>query len=161
MGIFHHPQKEIYMDRPKFVTNLIRRQKGLASLKHKEVAIFNIDGTYGTYQIKVGPVDPMNHSRSIEIVGQIHHLFATKNNVHPLPTRQEIDNNLRGTVIMRDVTVPLFDEKGQGIAVQIKQPNGIHPMKNINLAGEDGDKIITGLGTNEKMANEAYRIVQE
>lgn len=147
----------------KFLTLLMRKAHLTRKLKHKEVAIFNVSGNYGNYQIKIGAEDETSHMRPIEINGKIHHLFVNKEHVEPIPTKDEIDHNLRGTIIMNDVTVHLFDSKGDGRAVTIEHVDfdGAHPRESINLAGTDGEKLMHEIEATGKLANETYHIVQE
>jgi len=151
------------MRQNRFLGELLRKKKELASLKKREVSVFNVRGNYGDYQVKLGPLDEKRHTRPIEINGEVHHLFLTHNKILPLPTHEDIKNNMRGTVIMSEVTVHLFDNEGKGRAVAIKKPkiDGAHPRNEINLAGKEGDDALHRMEANGKLAEETYRIVQE
>lgn len=148
-----------------FVEEIIMRNKALKKLKPNDVTIFNVKGNFGSYQIKICAVDEKFHSRPVEINGEIHHLFVTKDVIAPLPTHDEINHNMRGTVIMKDITIHLFDEKGDGIAVRLEQSNGngngAHARKLINLAGEKGVEFLNNMETTGRLANDTYHIVQE
>ncbi|MBI2341716.1 MAG: hypothetical protein HYU98_03155, partial [Deltaproteobacteria bacterium] len=111
----------------------------------------------------IGPEDSIDHTRSVEINGQIHHLFLSKKKVEPLPTKEDIDRNMRGTAIMRDITVHLFDKDGEGHKVKIErsETDGVHAKNQINLAGEDGEKMINELEATGELASEAYQIIQK
>lgn len=150
------------MRRHKFLTDLRKRERVLQHLKKKEVTIFNVSGRYGFYQVKIGPERQDRH-RPIEINGRIHHLFLNYRGVEPMPTKDEVDHNLRGTIIMKDVTIHLFDKDGDGHAVTIEhiETDGAHARQSINLAGENGEKIMHDLEITGKLANETYHIVQE
>lgn len=150
------------MKTQKFSSILMKNEKRLKRLKPKEIVIFNVHGTYGDYQIKIGPEDK-RHRRSVEINGKVHHLFISKQHVEPLPTHDEIHNNMRGTIIMNEVTVHLFDEKGDGRAVKIQRPSidGAHARENINLAGKTGEKALHEFEKSGRLANETYHIVQD
>jgi hypothetical protein len=147
----------------KFIESLMKRDKILKKLKRKEVMIFNVNGSYGVYQVKIGPEDTIDHSRSIEINGQIHHLFLSKKRIEPLPAKEDINNNMRGTVIMRDITVHLFDKNGEGHKVKIERSeiDGVHAKNQINLAGQDGEKMLNEIEATGKLADEAYQIIQK
>lgn len=136
-------------------------QGGHLHLRQKEVAIFNVVGNYGNYQVKIGPMS--HHARSIEVNGRVHHLFASGNHVQPLPTHEEINRNLKGTVVMNDVAVQLFDRTGKGFHVTIKHPKteGAHPRESINLGGVAGKKMMENLERSGRLADEAYQIIQE
>lgn len=141
---------------------LVMRHEHL-HLSRKQIAIFSVNGNYGSYQIKIGPADGRKHNRPIEINGRIHHLFVHGNHVMPLPTSDEVNSNLQKTVVMNDVRIRLVDKDGNGMAVRIKNPlvDGVHARKNINLAGKDGDKMMSHLEASGQLANETYQIVQE
>lgn len=146
----------------KFSSLLMKNEKRLGHPKPREVVIFNVHGNYGDYQIKVGPED-RRHRRSVEINGKIHHLFITKQHVAPLPTHDEVKKNMRGTIIMNEVTVHLFDEKGDGHAVKIEREDfdGAHARENINLAGKLGEETLYKFEKTGRLANETYHIVQD
>ena len=150
------------MKRPNFLNNLFRRDRVLKKLRPHEVAIFNVHGNFGDYQVKVFEKNPQLKTRSVEISGHIHHLFVNDKKVEAMPTKNEIKKNLKGTVIMRDITVHLFDKDGRGARVTIKNPknDGAHAAEKINLAGSLGPKIIKGYERSEKLANKTYKIVQ-
>jgi hypothetical protein len=81
----------------------------------------------------------------------------------PLPTHEDIVNNMRGTIIMNEVVVHLFDSDGKGTKVLIKKPqiDGAHPRVNINLAGKEGEQRLQKLDASGKLAEETYEIVQK
>lgn len=141
---------------------LVMRREHL-HLSRNQVAVFNVNGNYGSYQIKIGPADGGRNCRPIEISGRIHHLFVYENHVRPLPTSDEVNSNLQKTVVMNDVSIHLVDKDGKGMTVRIKNPlvDGVHARKNINLAGKDGDKMMSHLEASGQLANETYQIVQE
>lgn len=147
----------------QFMEAMILQNKVLRKLNPREVTIFNVKGNFGHYQVKLWPMDPKEHSRPIEINGEIHHLFVTKDKVGPLPKHDEVLRNMRGTVIMKDISIHLFDEKGDGHAVKIEriESDGAHAKKRINLAGDEGEKIIHEMEATGRLANETYHIVQE
>ncbi len=150
------------MKRQNFLKNLLQKDKVLKKLRPCEIAIFNVHGSFGDYQVKVFEKNPHLKTRSVEINGHIHHLFVNNKKVEAMPTKNEIKNNLKGTVIMRDITVRLFDKDGRGARVIIKNSkrDGAHAAEKINLAGSAGPKIIKGYEKSEKLANKTYKIVQ-
>lgn len=150
------------MRRPGFLDNLKKREGMLRRLKKRELAIFNVMGRYGAYQIKIGPEDSSHH-RPIEINGHIHHLFVKGHGVGPMPTKEDIDHNLKGTVIMNDVTVHIFDRNGDGRKVAIGRAgdDGAHAKRSINLAGSEGERMLNEMESSGELANKAYLIVQD
>jgi len=140
----------------------LMKQRGLGALKLDEMTIFNVVGKYGHYQVKVGPENKKNHTRPIEISGEIHHLFVAKDSITPLPTHEEINRNMQGTVIMKNIEVHLFDRSGKGNGVQIinSEVDGAHPHDQINLGGKTGLNLIHKYSESGKLANETYQIVQ-
>lgn len=141
-------------------------------MRPKEIRVFSVNANYGTYQVKVGPEhSPLTcrqlgtrpHSRPIEIHGELHHLFIENgNNISAIPSHEAIDNNLKGTVIIKGLTVHLKDEHGNGIGVA-DGPDAAHTVEareRINLAGEPGEKAVIQLEQTGKLAKETYRIIQ-
>ncbi len=134
-----------------------------------EVHVFNVHASYGHYQVVIGPTTKVGHHqknaqmrRSLEINGVMHHLFITKNNVSPHPTHKQIHNNLKGCIILRDLTLHMKDPTGSGkkLAKENKQ-HAVESREQINLAGQDGEKILKRMAVSGKLAKDAYKIVQE
>jgi len=150
------------MKHPRFLVQLVKRERALTHLKKREMAIFNVCGRYGQYQIMVGP-ENSHHHRPIEINGRVHHLFLNRKGLEALPTKEEVDHNLKGMIIMNEVTVHLFDKNGDGkkILVQHIERDVPHARENINLAGDEGPKMLRELEESGKLADEAYQIVQK
>jgi hypothetical protein len=145
-----------------FIYRLTREHKDIKRLKPHEILIFNVSGTYGNYQVKIGPKDGEG-SRPIEINGMVHHLFINERHVEPVPTQDEIKNNLKGTVIMNEVSIHMIDSKGEGKSIVLSRQKAYsaRARKFINLAGENGDKMIFDFESNHQLVDETYRIVQE
>lgn len=144
----------------------------LKKMRPKEIRVFNVNANYGTYQVKIGPEhSPLTcrqlgthpHSRPIEIHGELHHLFIENGNaVSAIPSHEAIDNNLKGTVIIKGLTVHLKDEQGNGheVANPPETTHTVEARERINLAGENGEKSVMRLEQNGKLAKETYRIIQ-
>ena len=144
-----------------FIEKLIERVRLDPNLPANEVHVFNVHASYGHYQIIIGPA-PKNHGHSLEISGVMHHLFVTKNNVSPHPTHRQIHNNLKGCIIMRDLTLHMKDPTGAG--KKLEKANKAHAVEcreKINLAGNDGEKILKRLELTGKLAKDTYKIIQE
>jgi hypothetical protein len=64
---------------------------------------------------------------------------------------------------MNEVSIHLVDPKGAGNNVVIGRPRSYsaRPRKYINLAGDDGKKMLNNFESNNKLANETYMIVKE
>lgn len=155
-----------------FLKVLMAYDPSLKKMRPKEIRVFNVNANYGTYQVKVGPEhSPLTcrqlgtkaHSRPIEIHGELHHLFIENGSrVSAMPSHEAIDNNLKGTVIIKGLTVHLRDEPGTGFDLT-EVPNAsraIEARERINLAGENGEKAVSQLEQTGKLARETYRIIQ-
>lgn len=151
------------MKKLNFLRRLLKGHKDLGKIKSNELAIFNVCGNYGHYQIKIGPLDEKTKARSVEINGKVHHLFINNKHVEPLPSHDEIKNNMRGTIIMNEVSLHLYDKEGEGkkVIIERKDADGAHARQHINLAGEDGEKMLHECESTGQLANETYQIVQE
>lgn len=155
-----------------FLKVLMTYDPSLKKMRPKEIRVFNVNANYGTYQVKVGPEhSPLTcrqlgtkpHSRPIEIHGELHHLFIENGNrVSAMPSHEAIDSNLKGTVIIKGLTVHLRDEQGNGSDIS-DTPYTLHAVEareRINLAGENGEKAVMNLEQSGKLAKETYRIIQ-
>ena len=91
-----------------FIENLRQKIRSLRKMKPEDIHVFTIDASYGRYQIVIGPLEK-NHRRSLEIDGNIHHLFISPKAISPNPSKNQIRTNLKNTIIMRDLSVHLFD----------------------------------------------------
>lgn len=151
------------MQHVSFIERLINQNQAIKRLKPHDVMIFNVNGNLGYYQIKIGPLETATNTRPIEINGQIHHLFLSKNHIEPLPTQEEVRNNLKGLVIMRDISIHLVDEDGAGFKVKIERHelDGAHAKNLINLGGKSGEEMLHELEESGRLAEETYHIVQE
>lgn len=147
---------------------LERLRQAVQSLKHMkpgEVHVFSINASYGHYQIVIGPEqrgkERQEHKRPIEINGEIHHLFVSPRAVSIHPSRGQVMRNMKDTVIMRDLSIHLVDPKGDGEHLEREANNNLHARECINLAGDDGEKIIEEAGNDANLMLAAYRIVQQ
>jgi hypothetical protein len=151
------------MQHLNFIERLINQNQALKRLKPHNIMIFNVSGNLGYYQVKVGPLNADTNTRQIEINGQIYHLFISKNHIETIPTSEEVKNNLRGLVIMKDIMIHLIDEDGAGFKVKIERHNldGVHPRNLINLGGDNGREMLQKLEESGRMAEETYHLIQE
>lgn len=142
-----------------FIRNLRRKVRSLKRLKPHDVYVFTINANYGHYQIMVGPMNN-RHERNLEITGEIHHLFVSPHSISANPTRDQVEGNLKNTVIMRDLEVRLMDPRGDGRHLKT-MGSGAHPREYINLAGKNGELLMTHLEGSGRLSRAAYRIIQE
>ena len=66
----------------------------------------------------------------------------------------------RDTVIMRDLSIHIVDPRGDGEHLKREANNNLHARECINLAGDDGQKIIEEAGNDDHLMLAAYRIIQ-
>lgn len=158
------PTKEI----TSFLEKLIEIVHLNPDLPQNEVHVFNVHASYGHYQIMIGPASKIlqnkkgHPQRHLEINGAMHHLFVTKNHVAPHPTHYQIHNNLKGCIILRDLSVHIKDPTGFGkkLMPEIKQ-HAVECREKINLAGQEGDKFLKRMELTGRLAKDTYKIVQE
>ena len=142
-----------------FVESLKRKMKSLKDMKEGEVHVFTVNANYGRYKIIVGPVQKQDNC-PVEIEGEIHHLFVSPEAISPNPSREQIQHNLKHTVIMRDLAVHFNDPSGSG--EQISNNNdSVKPREYINLAGKEGDEIVRHAQENDNLSLAAYHIIQD
>lgn len=159
-------------ERAGFVSELIKHCLDMKKMRPREVCVFNVIANYGRYQITVGPeyssddCTKLNievHSRPVEINGYMHHLFVSPQKISALPAHEDIRSNLRGSVIMKDIAIHIVDQDGKGASVRIERlyKDGIEEKRIINLAGEAGNSMIKKYKSSGKLAEAAYKIIQE
>ncbi|MBU4484412.1 hypothetical protein KKA47_03215 [bacterium] len=160
------------MEKRSFLKMLMESNLSLKKMAPNEIHIFNINANYGHYQISIGPEYSANElrklglpkrSRPIEINGEMHHLFVSQSGVNPIPSKEQVDSNLKNTVILKDLIIHIQDKKGDGSSISIQKMNfdGVRPRNNINLAGEEGTKLIEKIQRSGTLNKEAYKIIQE
>ncbi|MBI4124736.1 MAG: hypothetical protein HY466_02250 [Deltaproteobacteria bacterium] len=159
------PHREI----TSFLEKLMERVHLDPNLPPNEVHVFNVHASFGHYQVIIGPAAKvlqrkreMAGNRALEINGAMHHLFVTKNHVTPHPSHRQIHNNLKGCIILRDLTVHIKDPTGKGIKVAKEQrDHAVECREKINLAGNDGEKFLKRMELTGRLAKDTYKIVQE
>jgi hypothetical protein len=142
-----------------FVENLRHKVRSLKKLRPQDVHVFTIDANYGHYQIVIGPKKGHNQ-RDVEITGEIHHLFVSPYSITANPTRHEIYENMKNTIIMRNLEIHLHDPKGDGKNLLMKDCKA-HPREYINLAGKNGLLLMKHIEGSRRLSHAAYKIIQE
>lgn len=142
-----------------FVDNLRRKVRSLKNMKPEDVHVFTINASYGHYQVIIGPKKGHNQ-RDVRIEGEIHHLFVSPHSINANPSKHEIYENMKNTIIMRDLEVHLHDPKGDGKSLEMKTCDA-HPKEYINLAGKNGELLMKHIDGSRKLSLAAYRIIQE
>ncbi len=160
------------MPRHTFLARLRRVLPALRSLSSQDSTSFMVNAQYGQYQITIGPEYSATqcrkrhiplHSRPIKIEGEIDHLFLEPNQVTPLPSREQVNNQLRTSVVINGVRVHIFDVTGDGTpfrpdpGTQAK----VEIRQTINLAGAEGEDRLVNYQRSGVLARETYRIIQE
>lgn len=153
------PKNRIFL---KELQNLVR---ALRKMKPNETHILNINANFGRYQLVIGPQKNGGEEdeHSIEINGEIDHLFVTPEGVRTHPSKDQVRDNMKDTVIMRGLEVHLRDPMGDGehLTSSTNGDNGLRPRQCINLAGNKGDDIIERMRHSDETSLVTYRIVQE
>lgn len=150
-----------------FVKKLMERVKLSPDSTPNEVHVFDVHAAYGHYQVIIGPADKVakqsnSNNRPVEINGSLHHLFVSKNHITPHPSHHQIHNNLKGCIIMRDLTVHMKDPTGTGRKLDSQtRNNALSVREKINLAGQDGEKLLKRMENTGKLAKDTYKIIQE
>jgi len=151
-----------------FLDQLRKTVESLKKMKPGEVHILSVNANYGHYQIVIGPENhgekgSDEHGRPIEINGEIHHLFVTPGNISAQPSRKQVLENMKNTVIMRNLSVHLNDPRGDGrhISAPDRDNSGLHAREYINLAGDTGEELLEKVEHSGRFSLAAYRIVQQ
>lgn len=148
----------------KFIDELREVVISLKRMKPNDVHIIHVRASYGNYQLVIGPTGPgrKKELRPIEINGNLHHLFISPEKVTANPTHRQVENYMRDTVIMRDVTIHILDSAGEGKEISASRGH-LSPVlakEYINLAGPDGDSMLKIKEMNGELTKAAYHIIQ-
>jgi len=148
----------------KQLSNLVGNMKGL---KPGQRHVISVDANYGHYELAIGP-DSRGAKASrglhgpIEIKGEIHHLFLSHGHMAAIPPKDQLRDNLRETVIARGLMIHLMDPEGDGRHLEHNgDGNGLDAREFINLAGEEGERMIWDARHSDALSMEAYQLVQQ
>lgn len=155
-----------------FIKQLVERYVRLKKLSPNEICIFNVITTQGSYQVTIGPeykpgearkLRVEQHSRTLEINGSIHHLFINREKISALPEHKDVRQNFRDSIIMKDISVHIFDNDGNGYNIRFgdRPGAGLSAKQKINLAGDKGEEILSKHLKNGYLIKETYKIIQE
>lgn len=152
-----------------FFDELRKNIGSLGKMKSTDVHVMSINANYGRYQITIGPESGNGdqkkkiHLRPIEINGEIHHLFVSPHTVQPHPSKNEVLMNLKHTIILKELTVHFVDPEGDGRHLDLARTGdgSVHPKEFINMAGEEGERMLEKTMHSDKLPLAAYKIVQE
>jgi hypothetical protein len=142
-----------------FLQQLRKAARTLKGMKPGEVHVLSIHANYGNYQIVIN--NGGHGERPIEISGEIHHLFLSPDNLRALPSRQQMLSNMKGTVIMKSLTVHMYDPTGDGEhLLENDHASEISVREYINFAGNKGRHMLEKAMHSHRMSLIAYRLVQ-
>jgi len=147
--------------------------KRLRKMKPGEVHVLSINANYGHYQISIGPTPAESPELKgtkadeprgpIEINGEIHHLFLSPDAVRAMPSEKQVIENMKDTVIMRDLSIHMKDSSGDGNHLDHAN-DGEAVMKArecINLAGEEGQRLMEEAKNEMRIHLATYHLVQQ
>jgi hypothetical protein len=155
------------MSHASFLEQLKRTISSLEDMKPDDVHVLTVHANYGNYEIVIGPENhhggENDHSRSVEINGEIHHLFITPDDVTPNPSHNQVHDKLKNTVIMQNLSVHLRDDDGDGehAVGSSGSKHGVEPRGMINMAGAEGEEIVHEMEESGKLNDITYHIIQE
>ncbi|MFH1874143.1 MAG: hypothetical protein ABH859_03035 [Pseudomonadota bacterium] len=142
-----------------FIEQLKKQIEDLGALKTGEIHVITVNANYGRYKLVVGPIkDQQNYP--IEIDGEIHHLFVSPKAITPNPSKKEVQENLKHSVIMKDLEVHLNDPNGDGHSLRHSRCK-VEPKEYINFAGQAGKEMLNSINSHGRLSNAAYRIIQD
>ena len=142
-----------------FIKKLKQKIRELRHMKQGEIHVLTVNANYGRYKIVVGPIKDQNHI-PVERDGEIHHLFISNNDITPNPTKEEINSNLKHTVMMKDLMVHINDPSGDGYNLGLGR-SGVKPRECINFAGKKGDEMVRNINLHGMLSKATYKIIQE
>jgi hypothetical protein len=150
-----------------FLDQLKRTVSSLNEMKPEDMHVITVHANYGNYEIVIGPEIPEGmggkRHRELEINGEIHHLFISKDTITPNPSNRQIHEKLKDTVIMQDLSVHLKDPNGDGHHAigNNGSKRGVMPRGMINMAGQRGEELVHEIEENGDLDDMTYQIIQE
>lgn len=150
-----------------FLEQLKRTVSSLNDMKPEDMHVLTVHANYGNYEIVIGPEIPegqgMRRHRELEINGEVHHLFISKDEITPNPSHEQIHDKLKDTIIMQDLSVHLRDLEGNGLHAigNNGSKRGVMPRGMINMAGNRGEELIHQIEENGELDDITYQIIQE
>ena len=152
-----------------FVEELVKRQSEGHEIGQRDVMVFNVNGEFGHYSVKIGPETTSRKNgrkcvkRAIEIDGEVHHLFITKGHASPFPEEDEVNHNMKHTLIVKGIRVHFtsLDCGRAKLKIETEKRSSFVPSEKINLAGEEGDKMMELLDKSSDIIHETMMIVKE
>lgn len=149
----------------RFIDQLKRTVASLKNMKPNDMHVITVHANYGNYELVIGPekVSGSDHNRPVEINGEIHHLFISHDHISPNPTKEQIHDKLKDTIIMQDLEVHLHDPDGGGMHAYSSDGShhGVEPHALINMAGHEGEEIIHRLEDSGELNDITYQIIQD
>ncbi len=142
-----------------FIEQLKKQINDLGALKKGEIHVLTVNANYGRYKLVVGPIQD-RQDYPLEINGEIHHLFVSPRSITPNPSKKEVQQNLKHSIIMKDLEVHLNDPHGDGNGLSLSKSN-VKPREYINFAGQAGKAMMSNLNSHGRLSNAAYRIIQK
>jgi len=147
-------------ERGSFIKKLLKKIAIDEKANPGDAYLINIKGKFGHYQLMLVKRKDGN-GWQIEINGEIHHLFLTPNGLRPLPTKNQIMNNLKDTVILKELHIHLLDQTGNGDLMFVSPDKILQAREYINLAGVLGNKLLANARKKKSISLTAYKIVQK
>lgn len=146
-----------------FIEKLREAIKSIRLMRPGEVHVVSVNANYGHYQIIIKPIQGKGSplEKRIEINGEIHHLFLSPKKLAAQPSKRQMIENLKDTVIMKSLNIHIMDPKGDGRHLSIPEhSSGMHAIEYINLAGQGGNDLVDNAEHSRKYSLAAYRIIQ-
>jgi len=149
-----------------FIEQLKRTISSLKHMKPSDMHVLTVHANYGNYEIVIGPEERHGEKkceRAVEINGEIHHLFISPHSVSPNPSKQQIHDKLKNTVIMQDLAIHLRDRRGDGrhATGNGNAKRGIKPRGMINMAGQHGAELVHDMEESGELVDITYKIIQQ
>jgi hypothetical protein len=148
-----------------FLEQLRQVIKELKDMKPDEMHVITVHANYGNYELVIGPEDENKEDgqRPVEINGEIHHLFLSPGSISANPSKKQIRNKLKHTVIMQDLSIHLEDYDGEGehATGHNGSSQGVMPRGMINMAGKEGEELIHKVEESGELNDITYHIIQD
>ncbi|MFH1653625.1 MAG: hypothetical protein ABIE74_06180 [Pseudomonadota bacterium] len=147
----------------RFMDELEKKIEAFSHMQPGTTHVFNVHAKYGNYQIIISaaPSKEISDHSSVEIKGEIHHLFLSDHGMQTTPTREQISHNLKGMLILQGLKVDFKNPNGDGRDLHAEHVEDVKPQEIINMAGNGGDEIYKHAMEDGTIRHATYEIIQK
>ncbi len=135
--------------------------RDLNHLKKGDVHVISVHSRHGHYQIMISEKNNSsdNMHPAIQINGELYHLIISpKHDISLMPDDYQINDNLKDTLIVKQLTINMTDMDGSGCHVDTD--SDLHAKDYVNLAGREGELFLDNMDHDTHFLHQTYALIQ-